>query len=111
MVDVPVLLSYLFFRHKYHKIVNYFDFELVKKKIWANLQRITELSTENCHYALKNMGLGSGTRKNPIPNPGSRGQKGTRSATLRRTTTQQLLTLMTKIRGSRKLRNLRFLIL
>jgi hypothetical protein len=29
--------------HKYHKIVNYFIFELVKKKIWANLQRIIEL--------------------------------------------------------------------
>jgi len=32
-----------FCSHKYHKIENYFIFELVKKKIWANLQRIIEL--------------------------------------------------------------------
>jgi hypothetical protein len=29
--------------HKYHKIENYFIFELMKKKIWANLQRIIEI--------------------------------------------------------------------
>ncbi len=38
------------------------------------------------HYALKNMGLGSGIRKKPIPDPGSRCQKapdpGSVSATL-----------------------------
>jgi hypothetical protein len=33
------LLSYLFCSHKYGKIENYFIFELVKKKIWSNLQR------------------------------------------------------------------------
>jgi hypothetical protein len=32
-----------------------------------------------CHLALKNMGLGSGIRKKPIPDPGSRGRKGTGS--------------------------------
>jgi hypothetical protein len=30
---------------KNHKIVNYFSFELAKKIIWANLQRIIELFT------------------------------------------------------------------
>ncbi len=39
-------LSYLFCRHKNHKIVNYINFELVKKKIWANLQTIMQLSTQ-----------------------------------------------------------------
>ncbi len=34
------------FNHKNHKIVNYFIFELVKKIIWANLQRIIELFTQ-----------------------------------------------------------------
>jgi hypothetical protein len=41
---------------------------------------------KNCHSALKNMGLGSGLRdpgsgirKKPLPDPGSRGQKSTRS--------------------------------
>jgi hypothetical protein len=29
----------------FHKIVNYFSFEVLKKKIWANFQRIIELFT------------------------------------------------------------------
>jgi hypothetical protein len=56
--------------HKFHKIVNYFSFEVLKKKIWANFQK-------NCQKALKNMVLGSGIRdpgsgKNlfRIPDPG-----------------------------------------
>jgi hypothetical protein len=32
--------------HKFHKIVNYFSFEVLKKKIWANFQRIIELFTK-----------------------------------------------------------------
>jgi hypothetical protein len=52
-----------FLCHKNHKIENYINFELVEIKIWA----------------LKNRGLGSGIRKKPIPDPGSRGQKGTGS--------------------------------
>ncbi len=65
--------------HKFHKIVNYFSFEVMKKKIWANFQRNIELYQKNCQKALKNMVLGSGIRKKPIPDPGSRGQKGTGS--------------------------------
>jgi hypothetical protein len=34
---------------------------------------------KNCHYALKNMGLGSEIRKKPLPDPKSRVQKGTGS--------------------------------
>jgi hypothetical protein len=35
--------------HKFHKM-NYFIFEMLKKKIWANFQRIIELFTQtNCH--------------------------------------------------------------
>jgi hypothetical protein len=30
---------------KFNKIVNYFSFEVLKKKIWANFQRIIELFT------------------------------------------------------------------
>ncbi len=45
----------------FHKIENKLIFEMLKKKIWANFQRIIELFySKNCHYALKNMGLGSG---------------------------------------------------
>ena len=32
--------------HKFHKIVNYFSFEVLKKKIWPNFQRIIELFTQ-----------------------------------------------------------------
>jgi hypothetical protein len=80
--------------HKFNKIVIYFSFEVLKKKIWANFQRIIELFTKkNWQKALKNMVLGSGIRdpgsvKNlfRIPDSGSRGQKapdpGSGSATL-----------------------------
>ncbi len=52
----------------------------MQKKIWANSLRITVLFTpKNCHLNLKNMGLGSGIRKNPTPDPESRGQKSTGS--------------------------------
>jgi hypothetical protein len=37
---------------KFHKIENYFSFEVPKKKIWANFQRIIEHRTfysKNCH--------------------------------------------------------------
>jgi hypothetical protein len=37
------LLSYLFCSYKFHKIENYCIFEMRKKKIWANFQRIVEL--------------------------------------------------------------------
>ncbi len=40
-VVIPFLCS-----HKFNKIVNYFSFEGLKKKIWANFQRITELFTK-----------------------------------------------------------------
>jgi hypothetical protein len=44
--DEKNLLSYLFCSHKDHKIENYFIFELVKKKMWPNLQKIIELFTQ-----------------------------------------------------------------
>jgi hypothetical protein len=39
-------LSYLFWSPKFHEIVNYFTFEMLKEKIWANFQRIIELFTQ-----------------------------------------------------------------
>ncbi len=65
--------------HKFHKIENYFIFETLKKQIWPGFQRIIELSKFS--QSLKNMGLGSGIRNKPIPDPGSgsRGQKGIES--------------------------------
>ncbi len=40
------LLSYLFLRHKFHKIENHLIFEVRKKNILANFQRIIELFTQ-----------------------------------------------------------------
>ncbi len=75
-----------FCSHKFHKSENYFIFEMLKKKIWANFQRIIELLPKKLSLSSKNMGLGSGIRdprsgirKKPIPDPGSRGENGTGS--------------------------------
>jgi hypothetical protein len=69
-------LSYLFCSQKKHKIENYINFELVvKKKIWANLQRIIELSTQNIVIKLSKIWVWdpvSGIWRKPIPDPGSR---------------------------------------
>ncbi len=67
-----------FCSHKYHKIENYFIFELVKKKIWANFQRIIELLTQkklslsSQKYRFRIRDPGSGK---PIPDPGSEVKK------------------------------------
>jgi len=78
-------LSTFLCSHKFHKIVNYFSFEVLKKKIWANFQRIIELFTENIVKKLLKIwswdpgsGIrdpGSGKNLFRIPDPGSRGQK------------------------------------
>jgi hypothetical protein len=78
--------------HKFHKIVNYnFSLEVLKKKIWANFQRIIELFTKKIVkklYKIWSWDPGSGIRdpgsgknlfripdpgvkKHPIPDPGS----------------------------------------
>jgi hypothetical protein len=68
------------------KIVNYFSFEVLKKKNWANFQRIIELFTKKLSKSSKKYGLGiwdpektysgsripdPGVKKHPIPDPGS----------------------------------------
>ncbi len=50
----------------------------MKKKIWANLQRFIELSTQKIVIKLSKIWIldpRSGIQKKPIPDPGSRGQK------------------------------------
>ncbi len=66
--------------HKFHKIVNYFSFEVLKKIIWANFQRNIELFTKKIVKKLLKIWSwdpGSeirdprfGIRKKPIPDPG-----------------------------------------
>jgi hypothetical protein len=68
--------------HKFHKIANYFSFEALKKKISANFQRIIELFTQKIVNKLSKIWVwdpGSGKNLFWIPDPGSRGQKGTGS--------------------------------
>jgi hypothetical protein len=59
--------------HKFHKIVNYFIFELLKNKVLANLfsKNYRTFYPKNCHQARKNMGLGSGIGFSRIPDQGS----------------------------------------
>jgi hypothetical protein len=57
---------------------------VLKKNIWANFQRIIELFaqkvvTKFSKVCVWDPGSRSGIRKKPIPDPGSRGQKGTGS--------------------------------
>jgi hypothetical protein len=50
--------------------------------IWANFQKIVEVFTQKMSNMLSNIWVwdpGYGIRKKPIPDPGSRGQKGTGS--------------------------------
>ncbi len=63
-----------FYSHKFHKLLGQFS------------KNYRTFYPKSCHLALQNMGLGSGIReagsriqKKPIPDPGSRGQKGTGS--------------------------------
>jgi hypothetical protein len=60
---------------KFNKIVNYFSFEVLKKKIWANFQRIIELFTKKIVkklFKVWSWDPRSGIRKKPfrIPDPG-----------------------------------------
>ncbi len=58
--------------HKFHKIENYFIFEVLKKKIWANFQRIVEPCTQRIVTKLSKI-------CDWDPGSWSRGQKGTGS--------------------------------
>ncbi len=69
----------IFWSHKFHKIENYF-FEMLKKIIWANFQRIIEFFTQKIVNKLSKIWvLDPGSGKKTFPDPGSRGQKGTES--------------------------------
>jgi hypothetical protein len=62
-----------------------------KKKIWAKFQRIIEVFTQTIVTKLSKIWVWdprSGIRKKPIPDPGSRGQKGTGSRIRIRNTDQ-----------------------
>jgi hypothetical protein len=57
--------------HKFHKIGNYFSFEVLKKKNWANFQTIIELFIKKiAKKLLKIWSWDPGVKK--APDPGSR---------------------------------------
>jgi hypothetical protein len=71
-----------FCSHKFHKIVNYFIFEMLKKKIWANFQRIIELLTQKIVTKLSKIWVWDPEK--PIPDPGVKKAPDPGSATLLR---------------------------
>ncbi len=75
------LLSHLSCSHKINIVENYFIFEMLKKKVWPNFQRIIELFTKNMSLGsgIRDRDPGSGSRKKPIPDPRFRSQKSTGS--------------------------------
>ncbi len=87
---IPFLCS-----HKFHKIENYFSFEVLKKKIWVIFQRIIELFTQKIVTKLWKIWVwdpgswirdpGSGKNLFRIPDPGVKKalDPGSGSATLR----------------------------
>jgi hypothetical protein len=83
------LLSYFFCSHKFHKNEYYVIFEMLKKKIWANFQRIVEVITQKFSICSQKYGFGirdprSGKNLFRIPDPGVKKapDPGSRSATL-----------------------------
>ena len=75
--------------HKFHKIANNFSFQVLKKKILANFQRIIELFTQKIVTKLSKIWVwdpGSGKDLFRIPDPGVKKapDPGSGSATLKR---------------------------
>jgi hypothetical protein len=64
-----------FCSNKFHKIVNYFIFDMLKEKIWANFQRTIELFTQKIVTKIAKIhgfvirDPRSVIRKKPIPDP------------------------------------------
>jgi hypothetical protein len=66
-------------KYNFHKIENYFRFEVLKKKIWANFQKIIELYTQIIVTTLSKIWVWDpgpeirdpGVKKAPDTGPGS----------------------------------------
>ncbi len=70
-----VVIPTFFCSHKFHIIENYFVFEMLKKKIWANFQRIIGFLTQKIVTKLSKIWVWDpgfriqGSKKHRIPNP------------------------------------------
>jgi hypothetical protein len=68
-----ILIFYVSRSHKFHKIENHYSFEMLKKEIWANFQRIIELFTQKIVTKLSKIWVwdpGYGINLFQIPDPG-----------------------------------------
>jgi hypothetical protein len=82
-------------------LVNRDDKAKKKNQMFQQVNSVAKLkATKNCHLALKHMGLGSGIRKKPIPDPGVKKAPDPGSATLEITRFDG--TIMSKICDSQK---------
>jgi hypothetical protein len=77
---------------------------MLKKKIWANFQRIMEVftqkltpSSQKYGYGIRDTGSEIRDPEKPIPDPGSRGQKGTGSRIRMRNTVQDTGTVQSLV--------------
>jgi hypothetical protein len=61
-----------FCSHKFHKIVNYFIFEMLKKNIWANFRRTIELFIQKIVTKLSQMWVWDPIRDSEKNHSGSR---------------------------------------
>jgi hypothetical protein len=67
-----VVIRYLFCSHKFHKTENDLIFEMLEKKFGPFSKNYRTFYSKNCHYALKNMDLGSEIRDPEKTYSGSR---------------------------------------
>jgi hypothetical protein len=67
-----ILYHTFLWSHKFHKIENYFIFEMLKKKIWANFLRIIELYPKKLSISSQKYGFGIWDLGSEIQDPGSR---------------------------------------
>jgi hypothetical protein len=86
-VKKNLLYSTFLCSQKFNKIENYFSFEVLKKKIWANFQRIIELFTQKIVTKLSKIWVWdprseSGKNLFRIPDPGVKKAPDPGSATL-----------------------------
>jgi hypothetical protein len=82
----------LYCSHKFHKIRNEFIFKMLKKKIGPIYKELKNFLPKKLSLRSVKFGffdLGSGIRKKTIPDPRSRGQKGTGSRIRIRNTTEE----------------------
>jgi hypothetical protein len=96
-----ILCHSFFCSLKLHKNENYVSFELLKKKIGPKFKRIVEYFTKKIVTKLLKIWVWDpGSGKKPIPDPGSRYQKGTGSRIRIRNTAHSSLLLLVLDLGS-----------